>query len=692
MKPRSPLTLTLACARLVLRHKIPAKTLDIVSALLSDFLVEDISLSRACALSHTGSLALLDLIWTRSLRSGDYWSVAKLLHRESCYYRWQFSQCLVEAVKRGDLRMVQWILNHFSDCPVAPEVVEEAARGGHLWALQLLESDENCGEIQWTGDWVLYEHYSFNYAAIGGHWGVVEWLLDHSGITLEMRKNNSLVVLRAYEHCNLERAKWAIAKGFGVKSLSCCDFEHYTETKWQTRTEIVKYILERGLGDAALIVHDVLYEAAQADDVDFCHYLRSKVGRDRLEYDDIGFLHMASAFGSLSVVRRLLWSLESSSDYNAPAEATFSAVENGNLKMVKALYQSYSCNPNFDLFHKRRDKEYWIMDIAAEKGYIKVLKFLQHVYVEIKEASQKRDADWSFVFGPSPECSSFAMDAAAKNGHYDVVDYPRANRSEGCTKDAMNEAAANGHVDILTLLHLYRLGDCTTAAMDKAATNCHYLNSCRCKKPLVSCQHKLIVSISTDQRLQTVTWLDLNRSEGCTTAAMDGAASNGDLALLQWFHAHRREGCTTAAMDGAAANGHLKVVKWLHANRSEGCTTNAIDGAAAGGHLKVLHWLRSNRPEGCTVAAMDLAAAHGYMRVVQWLLANFNGLNIISAMGEALNNRHFELAQFLDAQHPNVYNDNELREMRSKLDTLSMWSNSQEMRAWGNERGPLPRR
>uniref|UniRef100_A0A7S3Y0I1 Uncharacterized protein n=1 Tax=Heterosigma akashiwo TaxID=2829 RepID=A0A7S3Y0I1_HETAK len=77
--------------------------------------------------------------------------------------------------------------------------------------------------------------------------------------------------------------------------------------------------------------------------------------------------------------------------------------------------------------------------------------------------------------------------------------------------------------------------------------------------------------------------------------------------LSGWMpmHANRSEGCTTDAMDGAAWNGHLSVVEWLHANRSEGCTTDAMDGAAWNGHLSVVEWLHANRTEG----AMDWAAA-----------------------------------------------------------------------------------
>ena len=41
-------------------------------------------------------------------------------------------------------------------------------------------------------------------------------------------------------------------------------------------------------------------------------------------------------------------------------------------------------------------------------------------------------------------------------------------------------------------------------------------------------------------------------------------------------------------MNLAANSGHLEVVQWLHDNRSEGCTTDAMDRAAGKGHFEVV--------------------------------------------------------------------------------------------------------
>ncbi|KAI8924601.1 hypothetical protein BC831DRAFT_464798, partial [Entophlyctis helioformis] len=60
-------------------------------------------------------------------------------------------------------------------------------------------------------------------------------------------------------------------------------------------------------------------------------------------------------------------------------------------------------------------------------------------------------------------------------------------------------------------------------------------------------------------------------------------------------------------MDLAASHGRLHVIQWLHANRTEGCTTQAMDNAAVCGHLEVVQWLAKHRTEGFTHRAYDMA-------------------------------------------------------------------------------------
>ncbi|KAE9090795.1 hypothetical protein PF005_g19054 [Phytophthora fragariae] len=90
-----------------------------IGALVTDFLVWDMPLSKAVELSHAGSVALLDFVWMRGLRDVGRrrWTVAKLLHSEKYYYKWEFSLALAQVICAADLQMVQWIVQHFSGCP-----------------------------------------------------------------------------------------------------------------------------------------------------------------------------------------------------------------------------------------------------------------------------------------------------------------------------------------------------------------------------------------------------------------------------------------------------------------------------------------------------------------------------------------------------------------------------------------------
>ncbi len=49
--------------------------------------------------------------------------------------------------------------------------------------------------------------------------------------------------------------------------------------------------------------------------------------------------------------------------------------------------------------------------------------------------------------------------------------------------------------------------------------------------------------------------------------------SDFDLLIVKWLHYNRTEGCTTEAMDWAAYNGNMTGLEWLLLNRTEGCTT-----------------------------------------------------------------------------------------------------------------------
>ncbi|RLN51062.1 hypothetical protein BBJ29_007564 [Phytophthora kernoviae] len=163
----------------------------------------------------------------------------------------------------------------------------------------------------------------------------------------------------------------------------------------------------------------------------------------------------------------------------------------------------------------------WTASKAAAGGHIKLLRKLY--------AAAENDKDKS---GFSTREVETSLEAAAQNGHLEVVKFLHINFPDRGKTWALEFAATNGHLAVLTWLHEHG-GD----------------------------------------------------KDRFTMSAFDDAAENGHLEVVKWLHSNRREGCTTQAMDWAAQAGHLEVVQWLHENRNEGCSTMAIDSAASNGHL-----------------------------------------------------------------------------------------------------------
>ncbi|KAH9078073.1 hypothetical protein Ae201684P_019176 [Aphanomyces euteiches] len=126
--------------------------------------------------------------------------------------------------------------------------------------------------------------------------------------------------------------------------------------------------------------------------------------------------------------------------------------------------------------------------------------------------------------------------------------------------------------------------------------------------------------------LNVVKFLHINRTEGCSSEAMELAAEHGHMEVLQWLHANRSEGCSSYAMDHAARNGHLEIVQWLHAQGYE-CTHKAMRYAYENGHFSVVKWLHAFRTEGCLRSIylqpiLGDATMTSAKEMIEWLCVN----------------------------------------------------------------------
>ncbi|KAG3102278.1 hypothetical protein PI125_g14219 [Phytophthora idaei] len=137
----SPTSL-LAAVTLVLKPFPAVAALDHVATRISSYL-DDLMVTPLDEVCSIGSSRLLNRIWENSDPEAETVSRSSLcqyLRADIHFYRFQFTKSLRKAAKRGDLSIIQWILDHFSGCTSGVEVVEEAARHGRPMILQYLLS------------------------------------------------------------------------------------------------------------------------------------------------------------------------------------------------------------------------------------------------------------------------------------------------------------------------------------------------------------------------------------------------------------------------------------------------------------------------------------------------------------------------------------------------------------------------
>lgn len=224
----------------------------------------------------------------------------------------------------------------------------------------------------------------------------------------------------------------------------------------------------------------------------------------------------AAEYGQLDLLQ---WLHENKIGDRLYTDAMWTAVSNGHLKVVKWLHNNGIIDPlamkmavergHFDIakwLHKQKyscDKSY--ITYAASHGNLKMVKLLH-----------KNVTGWSHYPG---EIS--AIDVAAKKGYLEIVKFLDQNNIYICTVDAMNWAAENGHLEIVKYLHENRNEGCNTWAMDSAARNGHlhiikYLHKNRTE----GCTQQAIIGAFKNGHIEIVKWLHYNRRETCMTHEM----------------------------------------------------------------------------------------------------------------------------------------------------------------------------
>ncbi|RLN77599.1 hypothetical protein BBJ28_00000462 [Nothophytophthora sp. Chile5] len=681
---------------LLFREKFGLGSQPHVVAATSAFLDSSVELPLANACKF-GSLALLDRIWESSDRFAPEsselevspWCVRKLLHADTHYKQFQFTQSLLEAVRQQELPMVRWLFAHFPGFAVLYNVVEEATGIGSIEMLEYFrdherndDGDDLVGAVG-EGRVILWGNNDAVLAARNRHTEVVRWLFEHTG---EHQRYMPIVVKAAVGSGAVPLVEWLFGRNHNV-GMNLRPELGIHDAAANGHVGMLQWLAD--LSNADQVAAGVLIKAAENGQLDVVRWIidrdwaQEEEDRDS-ESDDDGY-----GGGYYGGHRDLYQCPAHITDVGGEASlAIHAAAVNGHLEIAKYLHSRVDTPLNradrakheqarrkfeeklpgrIDLFNEAQNISAQTMLLAAENGFLDVVRWLSDEFSvdpEIDLFYCGLREDWQHLG------DTVVFDVAAKNGHLEVVRYlheleaaigeeNERKRKRHDTSEAFDQADGLGVLESLYIdtntRRCRRNGTlemstppCTRGAMDGAAANNHldvveWLHDNRTE----GCSTIAMDLAAQNGHLEMVQWLHHNRTEGCTTAAMDGAAGSGCLDLVKWLQENRTEGCTRDAMDNAARNGHLDIVKWLHEHRAEGCTKAAMDGAASSGSLDLVKWLHANRTEGCTTEAMDLAAKAGHLRVVQWLHENRSEGCTTAAMDDALLSGHFEVALFL---------------------------------------------
>ncbi|KAL3665748.1 hypothetical protein V7S43_009179 [Phytophthora oleae] len=566
-----------------------------VASLISSYLdcSVNIPLHQAC---ETGSLDLLDRIWFHSQRphGEDWrWCPAASLQTNRHYKRWQFSQSLIQAIRRRDLALVDWIFRHFTCCVSDVEVVEKAASTGQLEILKfLLEKDSGhtqeeyeVGTANGDGNGVTWGGDDMELAVENGHSDVVRWLLEHTGDT--------------------QRVEF----GVFIKAVLSGDLP------------IVKLLVSSGFFRMAQ-PHSLIDLAASGGHLELLQWL---VEQNFL--DEEHRVRLSSKHLNINT-----WLVESGLECGVE-QAFAEACGEGPLPVVWWLA---------DYMNMREvvldvDTAESAMNSAARHGHLEVVKWL------IKRGLGKG--------------STLAIHFAAMNGHLEVAKYLHAQDFTGCYQKTLQETAKGGHLAVVQWLwtqfhddpkadllcehggdEFFSRGPPFTNEMTAAASNGHL--------EVIQYLHTIALTLAGKKRKRGGSSMDDVVSE---------AAINGHLDVVRWVCTHTTVNSTEHAMTGAARNGHFPVVKWLHENiPHEDFRTVVLDKAAFCGDMPLWKWLHTNRPnERWSTIAIYSAARRGHLHVLRWLLDHEilykdNDFSVpLRAMKMALKGTHFDALLFV---------------------------------------------
>lgn len=509
-----------------------------------------------------------------------------------------------EAAASGKVHLLEWITTNCENVVWNLRIYNTAAERGQIAALEWLTAywiRLNDGRSTETELWHLCG--SMENATEAGHFEAVQWLYENVNRFVENECHECAAIFGAFRSGRMEIVKYLYERGY---RLNHWRYGHPIDMVIRggcSSLEDVKWLYENGFGETRACLY-----AAENGFTDIVSWLLEHGTKPKDRHYE---LHAAAKNGHLEIVKLL-----SVPETYAPSQdgderprkrthsrtrpcpgdcysyALVGAAAGGHFDVVQWLFDNLHGG---DSLNRRHHNQSAISEAAAN-GHFEVAEWLYgrakaedpevfaqrsfpaHHYRPAIDRSNVDALTWLKEHLPCTESNRDNESAAVKKGRLDVLKWLHACVG-GYLADSylIDAAAGHGHLDIVKWLHALQKPvqqQCSHRAMDNAARNNH---------------------------LDVVKWLHANRTEGCTTAAMDGVAS---FEMVAWLHENRSEGCTTLAMDNAAEKGDLETLVYLHKYRTEGCTVSAAHVAHCRDSVDVLRWLLTTYPDVLSVAAV----------------------------------------------------------------------------------------
>ncbi|KDO24856.1 hypothetical protein SPRG_09688 [Saprolegnia parasitica CBS 223.65] len=250
------------------------------------------------------------------------------------------------------------------------------------------------------------------------------------------------------------------------------------------------------------------------------------------------------------------------------------------------------------------------LDAAAAKGYLTLVQQLDATGIE---------------------CSTKAMDQAARHGFLDVVRFLHEHRTEGCSDAALRGASEAGRLDVVRFLVDHRTeGDLSAAFVAAAKAGrvrvVEYLGGVR-----DGCVH---LQTTRDTRFGLVTsvlatggvdvLLYLSRYDRIYHLPRDcddisSLLTSRDPVAAVRYIVERGVQWKATWMDEACGIGHWDLVQFFYKHSPAGCTTNALTNAVASGHLDIAAFLMDHCDENGSADALTTAVETDNVRMLECL-------------------------------------------------------------------------